>query len=63
MDSNGRATLREVIALLQRVEDKIDDLRDRTESRLDSLERWRSFLAGALAILSVGFSVAVSLLT
>ena len=56
---NGKASIREVYTLVQEVRDDLADLRGCIEHRIDRLERWRSYLTGAGAVVSVGLTWAL----
>ncbi|MHB8511492.1 MAG: hypothetical protein ACYDCC_04875 [Actinomycetota bacterium] len=56
--SNGRATIRDVYALGQRLEDKLETWANRTDERLKILEAFmtRSSLIGKLVATVAGFA-------
>jgi len=57
VEENGRATIREVWAIAQRIEDKLDAGLREIETRVRRLERWRAYLAGASAVVVFGLGL------
>lgn len=56
-EANGRAGIREVYAIVARVEEKIDKQLEDLERRVGRLERWRAYFAGAGAVIALGLGV------
>lgn len=57
-EPNGRATIREVYDLVAETRKDILAELDGLSERVSVLERWRSFLVGALAIITAGIGLA-----
>lgn len=57
-ETNGRATIREVIELLERLEDKIDRKLSDHELRLRGAERWRYALPPTLLLAATSLVIA-----
>lgn len=58
--SKDTVTLRDVYAVMQRVEDKMDKRFEETDGRIDKIEGFQNKLMGIASILSVLFASGIS---
>ena len=57
---NGKATIDQVLSVVNRVEDKMDDRLDSVESRLQKLEKSVNKFLGGLAVIQIVIGGAVA---
>jgi hypothetical protein len=56
-EGNGRASLRDVYQIVQRIEDKVESVEDKLDKRLRSLENWRWWMTGIGSVIVLGLGL------